>query len=62
MGNAAMCVIGLLWLFGTGLFVPWIFGRRTEHDKLPTRFEHMRATSVYRSIESVPRAHRLVQQ
>jgi hypothetical protein len=62
VGNAAMSVIGLLWLFGTGLFVPLLLGRRDSQDKRPTQFEHMRATSVYRPIESVPRAHRLVQQ
>jgi hypothetical protein len=44
----ALAVLGLIWLLGTGILVPVLIGRRGEkQDKLPTRFEHLRATSTY---------------
>jgi hypothetical protein len=44
-------VLGLFWLLGPGLLVPMLFGRRRDQqDRLPSRFEHLRATSTYRTI------------
>lgn len=48
-GNAALIMLGMFWLFGPGLLVPMLFRRgRGGQDKLPKRFEHLRATSTYR--------------
>jgi hypothetical protein len=47
-----IAVVGLFWLFGTGLLAPMLFGRDADvQDKLPSRYEHLRATSTYRSVQ-----------
>ena len=43
----ALAVLGLVWLLGTGILVPLLVRRGEKQDKLPTRFEHLRATSTY---------------
>jgi hypothetical protein len=41
-------VLGLFWLFGPGLLAVILFGpRRKGKNRLPSRFEHLRATSTY---------------
>jgi hypothetical protein len=46
----AIAVLSLFWLLGPGLLVPVLFSRRRDQqDKVSTRFDHLRATSTYRS-------------
>jgi hypothetical protein len=53
-------LLGLFWLLGPGLLAPILFGQRTaEPDKLPSRFEYLRATSTYRSVQPGRSAGRL---
>src|SRR5262245_5509938 len=47
-GATGIIVLGLFWLFGSGLALALFGLRRGKQDKLPSRFEHLRATSTDR--------------
>jgi hypothetical protein len=55
-GMTTIVVLGLFWLFGPGLLALMLFGpRRDEQNKLPSRIEHLRATSTYLPLEPGPK-------